>query len=81
MDLFGYIKANKLTAEHILRQDMVKKRNAIILSRDNYNSKQFDVVQEGITKTIEIRDVFSINENNIGINKKFGNHNSCILFF
>ncbi|MBQ3145871.1 MAG: hypothetical protein IJB90_04870 [Clostridia bacterium] len=67
MELFGYIKANKLTSEYILRQDMQEKGETITISINDYMSKQFNIN----SKEINIKTAFFINENNIGISKSF----------
>ena len=67
MELFGYIKANKLTSDYILRQDMQEKEEATIISIDDYTSKQLNVNN----KKINVKTTFFINENNIGISKNF----------
>ena len=41
MEFFGYIKANKLTEEYIIRQDMNKNNEPIVVSKEYYNSKNF----------------------------------------
>ena len=61
--ILGYVKANKLTSEYILRQDMQEKEKATIISMDSYKNNKIDV-----TNKINIEVVYSINENNIEIN-------------
>ena len=39
----GYIKANKLTSEYILRQDMKKREEAQIISKKDYDNKQLKI--------------------------------------
>ena len=44
----GYIKANKLTSEYIIRQDMEKRGEAIIIARSNYSSEKIIINNEKI---------------------------------
>lgn len=46
--IIGYIKANKLTSEYILRQDMEERETATIISKEQYNSKSFKINNKNI---------------------------------
>ena len=59
----GYIKANKLGNEYILRQDMKEREEANKISRDDYNNKSFIVSNNKVI----IRDTFGIKENDMQI--------------
>lgn len=52
---------------------MEVRNEATIISKDSYKNKQFNIVKENQTKKVNMEITFSINENNIGINKKFEN--------
>lgn len=69
MELFGYVKANKLTEEYIIRQDMDKNNECIIISKQHYNSKQF----YANNKKINLKTTFFINGDGIGISNNFSN--------
>ena len=46
--IIGYIKANKLTSEYILRQDMEEREDATIISKEQFNSKNLKVDNKNI---------------------------------
>ena len=69
MEFCGYIKANKLTSEYILRQDMNKNNEPTIISKEHYNTKQF----YADNKKAKINTTFFINQNGIGISNNFSN--------
>ena len=54
----GYIKANKLSNEYIIRQDMLEKGEAVKISLKDYRKNNF-VVSD---RKVIIKDIFSINE-------------------
>lgn len=68
MVLFGYIKANKLTSEYILRQDMPKRNEATKITQDLYKSGKFDISEETGVKKVILRDILNINNGDIEIN-------------
>ena len=63
--IIGYIKANKLTSEYILRQDMEKRDEAITISKEEYNSKQLKIGN----KKIIIQNQTNIDSNENSNNK------------
>ena len=67
MELFGYIKANKLASEYILRQDMPKRNEAIKITQDLYNSGSFNITQTTGVKKVVIKDMLNINNGDIEI--------------
>ena len=69
MEFFGYIKANKLTEEYIIRQDMNKNNEPIVVSEEYYNSKNF----YANNKKINLKNTFFINKDGIGISNNFTN--------
>ena len=69
----GYIKANKLTSEHIIRQDMEKREEAIVISRNNYSSEKLVLENEKIDiKNIIYNEDETKNDNEKSNNKKWG---------
>ena len=60
----GYIKANKLSNEYIIRQDMPENKEAQKISREDYESKKFEVLNNTDTKDqIILKTVLNINGN------------------
>ena len=43
MEFYGYIKANKLTGEYILRQDMEERGEAITIAKDKYQNRKIEI--------------------------------------
>lgn len=68
MEFCGYIKANKLTSEYIIRQDREKIEEAKSISIDEYNSGSLKVLKNNTMEQITIKNVFNIKENNIEVN-------------
>lgn len=68
MEFCGYIKANKLTSEYIIRQDMEKREEAQIISIDDYKNGSIKLLKNDATEQITIKDAFKIKENNVEIN-------------
>lgn len=68
MEFCGYIKANKLTSEYIIRQDREKIEEAKSISIDDYNSGSLKVLKNNTMEQITIKNVFNIKENNIEVN-------------
>lgn len=54
----GYVKANKLGNEYIVRQDMQERGEAIKISKEDYNAGKFVVSNNNVI----IRDIFNNNE-------------------
>lgn len=73
MGFYGYVKANKLTSEYIIRQDMNKREEATTISREDYQRKEFNLAKSSNTEKINVRTVFEIKENNLGINMESEN--------
>lgn len=70
MVLFGYIKANKLASEYILRQDMLEKEKATKIAKETYETKQFEISDETGTKKIILKDIINISGEEIEINNE-----------
>ena len=64
--VIGYIKANKLSNEYIIRQDMLPRTEATNISMNNYTNKRFNIAGENIV----IKELFTINKNNIDISNE-----------
>lgn len=67
MELFGYIKANKLTSEYILRQDMPEKNQGTEITKDLYKNHKFEIYEKTGIKKVVLKDIFSINNGNIEV--------------
>ena len=67
MVLFGYIKANKLTSEYILRQDMPRRNEPVKITKDAYNDRSFNISQTTGVKKVVVKDILNINNGNIEI--------------
>lgn len=67
MELFGYVKANTLTEEYIIRQDMDQKNEPTSISKEYYKNKEF----YANNKKINIKTNIFINEDGIGISNNF----------
>ena len=65
--VIGYIKANKLTSEYILRQDMEKRDEATIISKEQYNSKKLKINNNNII--IQSYNEIQKNEDEESLNK------------
>lgn len=58
----GYIKANKLSDEYIIRQDMPERKEAVKISYADYESKKFEVLNSSDTKEqVVLKNVLNIN--------------------
>jgi len=68
----GYVKANKLGDEYIVRQDMLKRGEATKISVEDYENKTFEISGNKII----IRDVFNINETNIQLSGNLSENNN-----
>lgn len=67
MVFFGYIKANKLTSEYILRQDMPKRNETIKITKDSYKTGNFNIEHSTGVKKVVVKDILNINNGNIEI--------------
>lgn len=65
--ILGYIKANKLTSEYIVRQDMIKRKEASVISKDTYMSNKFEISEPSGVKKIFLKDMFNINDGSIEV--------------
>lgn len=72
----GYVKANKLGEEYIVRQDMPKREQATRIQRNNYDSRVFEILEKDTTKTINLKNVFNISKDNIEVSEKETNNQS-----
>lgn len=58
----GYVKANKLSNEYIIRQDMPERKEAQKISYADYESKKFEILNSSETKEqIILKTVLNIN--------------------
>ena len=64
--IIGYIKANKLENEYILRQDMSQRGEATKISRNDYNNGTITVLNNKVI----IKDIFSTNESELQFPKE-----------
>lgn len=65
--IIGYIKANKLGEEYIVRQDIAKRNEAVKISRDSYSSGNFEIIEDNGTKKVAIDSIFNLNENKVEV--------------
>lgn len=72
----GYVKANKLGEEYIVRQDMPKREQATRIQRNNYDSRVFEILEKDTTKMINLKNVFNISKDNIEVFEKETNNQS-----
>lgn len=59
--IIGYVKANKLGDEYIVRQDMQPRGEAIKISRQDYNKGTFTVSNSNVI----LQDIFNSNQNEL----------------
>lgn len=72
----GYVKANKLGDEYIVRQDMQKRSEAIRIQRSDYNNKSFEISDNEGTKKVTLKNIFNISKNNVEISEAANNNGS-----
>ena len=65
MELFGYIKANKLASEYILRQDMPERKEVAKIAKEAYKTRKFDIANPRETKKVIVKNIYTINDGNI----------------
>lgn len=70
--IIGYVKANKLTNEYIIRHDMLEKNQADIIPLINYKNRAFVIKN----KKIVLKDIFAINQNDIEIATDLENYDN-----
>lgn len=61
----GYVKANKLGNEYIVRQDMKKRSEAVRIQKSDYESKNFEIVDDTGTTEVIVKNIFNISKDNI----------------
>lgn len=59
--VIGYIKANKLGDEYIVRQDMQARGEATKISKSDYNTGEFTILNNKVI----IKDIFNSNQNEL----------------
>ncbi len=74
--IIGYVKANKIGNEYIIRQDMKERGEAIKIPRGNYNSKAFEISGDTSKKNVIIKNVFDINKNDVTVSGEGNNGNT-----
>lgn len=66
--IIGYVKANKLSDDYILRQDMEERGEAQKISLEDYKNKVIKIIGDKGVKSIRLKNVFNIiNDNDIEI--------------
>lgn len=68
--IIGYVKANKLTNEYILRQDMQARNDAVKIQRSDYNNKLFEVMDDTGRKSITLKNMFNLKNDDIEVSEK-----------
>ena len=68
--IVGYIKANKLGDEYIVRQDMMERGLAVKINRDSYYSKSFEIADKAETKRVILENLFSITSDDIEVSER-----------
>ncbi len=71
----GYVKANKLGDEYIIRQDMLARGEAVKIQRSDYDNKSFDISDNGEIKKVILKSTFNISENNVEISEQINDDN------
>ena len=72
----GYVKANKLGEEYIVRQDMQKKEQATKIQKNSYENKSFEILENDGVKTVSLKNVFNISKDNVEIATEVNNNES-----
>ena len=72
----GYIKANKLGDDYIVRQDMPKRNESIKIQKSNYNNKSFEILNNTETEMVNIKNIFNIKKDDIEVSEETGNKDS-----
>lgn len=72
--IIGYVKANKLGDEYIIRQDMQKRGGAIRIQKNDYDSKAFEISDNDVTKKITLKSIFSINKDGVEVSEQINNN-------
>ncbi len=68
--IIGYVKANKLGDEYIIRQDMIEKNETIKIDRNSYNNNHFEISDNNGTKKVLVKNVFNIKQDKIEVTEK-----------
>ena len=72
----GYLKANKLSDEYILRQDMQENEEAKTILKSNYENKFFEISDVLGTKKVTLKSIFNISNQDIQIFNQTNNENT-----
>lgn len=76
--IIGYVKANKLSNDYILRQDMQDRSDAIKIQRNDYDNKLFEVADSTGIKKIILKDIFNVKNNDIEVSEEMDNKDETI---
>lgn len=71
--IIGYIKANKLGDEYIVRQDMQERNEAIKIQRSDYENKLFEISDDTGAKKIILKNIFNISKDNVEVSEEIDN--------
>lgn len=74
--IIGYIKANKLSNEYIIRQDMINRGEASKISLDTYRNGEFKISDNARDKKVILKNMFNINDENIQVSEDLDQNNS-----
>lgn len=74
--IIGYIKANKIGDDYIIRQDMPERNESIKIQKSNYNNKSFEILNNTETERINIKNIFNIKKDDIEVSEETGNKDS-----
>lgn len=74
--IIGYIKANKLSNEYIIRQDMINRGEASKISLDTYRNGEFEISDNARDKKVILKNMFNINDENIQVSEELDQNNS-----
>ena len=79
--ILGYIKANKLTSEYIIRQDMKVREEAIIIPRSNYSnemmfgnySRLLNTIKESLKSLVsDLKELYKVKKEKDGSKDELG---------
>ncbi|MDO5555461.1 MAG: stalk domain-containing protein [Clostridia bacterium] len=68
----GYIKNDKLTAEYIVRQDMIQQKEAVKIEKSMYIKDSFNISDGKEIKTVILNSIFNINNGNVTVSQNKG---------
>lgn len=72
----GYVKANKLGEEYIVRQDMQKRGQATKIQKSSYDNKSFEISENDGVKIVNLKNVFNISKDSIEVSTEGNNNES-----